>query len=1162
VAPEAVKRDAGECPDFETVAAYLDGRLDEAKRTRVTAHLASCEECYFVFSEAAQTHLTRKAVERRRLRRWWPAALTRPMVEWPLAGAYARVEMPLSMWLVALAFAVAILLVVGTGELAWRWRSGEPPELRALVAAVGTDRTIEPRLTGGFAYGPLRGAMRTGEPSATSLPVDVRIAAVRIEKEATEHRTPQTLKALGIAYLVTGDASHAVLVLEEAADQTKDNAQILCDLSAAYLMRATRNNEPQDFGKALTMADRAVKVDPRLAEGWFNRASVLEHLSLWDEARQAWQDYLKVDSKSGWAEEARNRLKTIPGTPQSGLSDDERRKIEFAANGQPHSVTTFDIVKTSPQAVRDWIDEQLLVAWPQLILNEEFENARAVVSQVEPLAEALAEARADAFARDAVAAVVRASVDGQRVRTLAKAHQLYHAAAKAYDADRIGESAQLIGQAIEPLEQAGSSFAGAARRFQAIGLYYANDLSGALAEINDVAAYAQHRRYPTLLGFANRLRGLIYTVRGEFADGIDASQSALKNFQVAGDTENVAGIQATLAEEFQYVGDMQQSWLARYASLSLLGSVRQPIVQYRILQGASLAALREDLPEVALHFQAAALDSARRGNRDTLVIGYLNRAEIFSRLGQTRNAAADLLEAQRFLSTIQDPLLVSRNEARIFLARGETIVREQSSQAIEALSKALAYFVRTGASWPLASVYLALGRAHLATHQVDLAEADFLSGIRVFERMRSTLTSENFRTSFFERPWDLFSEMIRLQADNGNADRALLFAEQARARTLLEAVENQTNATPSAPLALQKTLPPDVAVLYYAALDDRLFIWVLTRGGKEFIETPVHQAEVAYLVERWRSDVAAEARQTDILMALYDMLIRPIARNLPDRALLVIVPDGVLHAVPFAALMRRENRRYLVEDHVLDMAPSLTILDRSAKRLQTATPRFTSALVVGNPRSDAGGLVSLPEAEREAREIVALYPDREMLIGADATKTRFLASAGHHDLVHFAGHGISNDEYPSLSRLLFAGAGESDRSLFASDIAAMRLERTRLVILAACRTSAGRIRRGEGALSLARPFIAAGVPMVVASLWDIDDRASHSLFVTFHRALRRGAAVAEALRSAQLAALADSDPVLRDPGNWATFTVIGGLPAFGFPDAVAPSFQQPTGPIQ
>ena len=150
---------------------------------------------------------------------------------------------------------------------------------------------------------------------------DVRIAAARIEKEAIAHRTPQTLKSLGIAYLVMGDINRAVPVLEEAADQRSSDPRILSDLSAAYLVRAAHNNQPQDFAKALAATERAAKTDPRVAEALFNRALALEALSLREQAREAWQEYLRVDSKSGWAEEARTHLKAMT---DSSTSDDRR----------------------------------------------------------------------------------------------------------------------------------------------------------------------------------------------------------------------------------------------------------------------------------------------------------------------------------------------------------------------------------------------------------------------------------------------------------------------------------------------------------------------------------------------------------------------------------------------------------------------------------------------------------------------------------------------------------------------------------------------------------------------------------------------------------------------------------------------------------------------
>lgn len=101
----------------------------------------------------------------------------------------------------------------------------------------------------------------------------------------------------------------------------------------------------------------------------------------------------------------------------------------------------------------------------------------------------------------------------------------------------------------------------------------------------------------------------------------------------------------------------------------------------------------------------------------------------------------------------------------------------------------------------------------------------------------------------------------------------------------------------------------------------------------------------------------------------------------------------------------------------------------------------------------------------------------------------------------------------------------------------MQLGATRLVVLSACSTAAGRLSASEGATSLARSFLAAGVPAVVASLWDVDDLAASRLLVKFHRRIRAGDDPVKALRTVQLSELGTAPPA-----EWAAFQLIGGLP--------------------
>jgi len=505
--------------------------------------------------------------------------------------------------------------------------------------------------------------------------------------------------------------------------------------------------------------------------------------------------------------------------------------------------------------------------------------------------------------------------------------------------------------------------------------------------------------------------------------------------------------------------------------------------------------------------------------------------------------------ARQTAASLTDQAARARNDAQILLAVGETESLTNPAAATEALTKALTYFQQARRDWPIARVLLARSRAYLAEGREDLAEADLAAGIDVFERRRATVADEAIRSVSFEQPWDLYTEMIRLQGvSRRQPDRALTLAERSRARTLVEALGADNGVMPVDPATAYVDIPPATTVVYFVALDDRLLIWTMSRERRTFVDTPTRRADLMRLIRQFRSEMDAgisDGREMPSLAALYDALLRPVADDLRDQSDLVIVPDGPLHAAPFAALIRREDHSFLIERHAVQIAPSLTVFLAATARAASRGAQGR-ALVLGNPRADGAGLADLPEAEAEAREIAGLYDRAQLLTGADATKAAFLAQAGRYAIVHFAGHAIANDNRPDLSRLVLAGADESTRSLFARELARQPFSDTSLVVLAACRTSVGRVRRGEGVFNLARPFLAAGVPTVIASLWDVDDRASRLLLTEFHRALRQRGSVTAALRVAQLKLLADPDQRLQRPASWAGFAAIGGYSTMTF----------------
>lgn len=289
-----MKVNGGTCPSLETIGAFVDGRLMDRERETIADHLASCETCYFVFSEAARTRVAAPfdSAQGRQ-----PHGEVRPFV--PRRAAW-KIAMS------GLAAAAVILIAVNV----WSPFNANDDEraLATLVTAVGTARTFEPRLTGGFAYAPVRGPVR-GSNDAAALSPDARIAIAEIEKQFTAQPIAAT------AALIAGDADRAITILDAASRTHPDDAKILSDLSAAYLVKAERTTSRADASSALAMANRALEIERLLPEAMFNRALALQTLGQIEDARTAWQGFLTIDDRSGWADEARARLRILSTRP-------------------------------------------------------------------------------------------------------------------------------------------------------------------------------------------------------------------------------------------------------------------------------------------------------------------------------------------------------------------------------------------------------------------------------------------------------------------------------------------------------------------------------------------------------------------------------------------------------------------------------------------------------------------------------------------------------------------------------------------------------------------------------------------------------------------------------------------------------------------------------
>jgi len=284
---------------------------------------------------------------------------------------------------------------------------------------------------------------------------------------------------------------------------------------------------------------------------------------------------------------------------------------------------------------------------------------------------------------------------------------------------------------------------------------------------------------------------------------------------------------------------------------------------------------------------------------------------------------------------------------------------------------------------------------------------------------------------------------------------------------------------------------------------------------------------------------AHENNQSDGLRSLYDFLIAPMADSI-DGDELVIVPEGHLCLVPFAAL-KDKNSKYLSESLRIRVSPSLTILKTIAD-CPADYHNKSGALLVGDPWvqeivTGMKKLKQLPCARKEV-EMIGKILNTKPLTDRQATKDEVLKRLSSVALVHIAAHGRMatgeialcpnpdrTSERPKLA----------DYLLKITDVLEVKL-RAKLVVLSCCHSGRGQVK-AEGVVGIARAFLGAGARSVLVSLWAIDDEATLEFMKEFYQQLAEGKSASEALSRA-MKSMRESDD-FSEVKYWAPFVLIG-----------------------
>ncbi|MEL6865973.1 MAG: CHAT domain-containing tetratricopeptide repeat protein [Bacteroidota bacterium] len=356
----------------------------------------------------------------------------------------------------------------------------------------------------------------------------------------------------------------------------------------------------------------------------------------------------------------------------------------------------------------------------------------------------------------------------------------------------------------------------------------------------------------------------------------------------------------------------------------------------------------------------------------------------------------------------------------------------------------------------------------------------------------------------------------------------------------------------------QDLLAEDEAMIEYFYGAEHLFVFVIRKDQiSVHVEKDINRID--RLLNSYRRLMNAQEKNKERLAAisyeLYQKIWEPIAEKLPGK--IIIVPDGPLWYLPFEGLIseqpktdQRLNRwPFILQQHQISYAYSATLLKEMKKQRTTGNLQNLLAVAPVFPQSEIvarGQRQALAPLKYNREEVLQLHEiwGGELLLDEAATESQFVEYAPNFQILHLATHAKSNDDQSEYSFLAFSELKDSieNEFLYIKDIYNLPLQAD-MVVLSACETGIGELKRGEGMISLSRAFSYAGARSILTTLWPISDAQSHTLMNLFYTELKEGLTKDEALRKAKIQYLEQSREWLAHPYYWAAFVPLGDMSA-------------------
>ena len=729
--------------------------------------------------------------------------------------------------------------------------------------------------------------------------------------------------------------------------------------------------------------------------------------------------------------------------------------------------------------------------------------------------------------------------------------------------------------------------------------------------------------------------GNVHTILGEPQRALEYLQQALELWRKAQDKRGEANTLHYLGYTHIALGEMNKALDYYNQALALRRTVGDRRGEATTLASIAVALNLKGERQKALDFDQQALELQRKINdrrSEALTVEHMGYLQLLSRdFDRARQYYNDALSLSQAIKDKRIEASALQGLARVEREKGDLAAARKHIEAAIANIEA----VRGQVDTQMRASYL--GVKHdayqfyidllMRMHRSNPAEGHDVMALRISEQAhaRSLLdilaeAQVNLRQgvdpALLERERALSQQINakaerQIQALGQNAkERAALLNKdisslqdeyqqvQIAIRKASPAYAALTQPQPLGVKEIQAQLDQGTMLLEYSLGEERSYVWAVTQSSLKTYELPGREpiekaARLVYglltarsqsqagepLAARRERIAEADLQLRNAIAELSRMVLGPVSSELRAERL-VIVADGALQYVPFAALSAANQQRPLILDHEIVSLPSASALAIQRQGLRNRKPAPNAVAVIADPvfsssdqrlgvrskthatkqvqrngyantriiehLTDNSGLAipRLRFTRQEADQILAEAPRGKNLRAVDFKANRAIATGNelsNYRYVHFATHGYIDSKRPDLSAIVLSLVDEDgkpeDGFLRAHEIYNLDLP-AELVVLSACETGLGREIKGEGLVGLTRGFMYAGARRVVVSLWNVNDKGTAELMARFYRGIfREKKTPAAALRSAQIEM--SQQRQWQSPYYWSAFVLQG-----------------------